>query len=62
MDCVIAPVDHMKDTPLFAVSVAEPPGQNDVDPDTKTLGVGKGLTTTVVVIVDEQAPVEPVIV
>src|ERR1043165_8246006 len=48
IDCVVAPVDQAYELADEAVSVTEPPAQNVVAPFGEIVGVGSGLTVTVV--------------
>ena len=48
MDGVIAPVDQRYEAPELAVSVTEPPAQNEVEPDGVMVACGWALTVTVV--------------
>jgi hypothetical protein len=53
--CVVAPVDQLYEAALFAVSVTDPPVQNDVGPLGVIVAVGAGVTVTLCV----AAPVHP---
>ena len=45
---MVAPVFHNQAVPLLPVRLTDPPTQNTVGPDALIVGVGNGLTVTVV--------------
>ena len=48
IDCVVAPLDQRYEVAALAVSVTLPPAQNVVAPFAAIVGVGSGLTVTLV--------------
>lgn len=56
MEAVVNPLFHRYDTPPPAVSVTEPPEQNDVGPEEVILATGVGFTSTETLAVATQPP------